>query len=208
MLPGTVGVVDYGMGNLLSVLNGFEMVGANVSLCRGPDELRDVDRIVLPGVGAFGACVRSLKARGYWEALSEEVTRKMKPFLGICLGMQVTARKSTEGGITDGLGWFDAEVVRLTPSDPKLRVPQIGWNDVSHEQRGPMHVLSPGTEMYFVHSYSMRCADQTEVAATCDYGGPVTAAVLRDNIFAVQFHPEKSQCPGLRLLESFAKWRP
>jgi glutamine amidotransferase len=203
-----IAIVDYGMGNLLSVYHALEMVGGEPKICTTAEELRDAERIILPGVGAFRDCIHSLRAKGLVEALEEAVVRKGKPLLAICLGLQVLARRSFDGGEYQGFGWFQADVVRLQPSDPTLRVPQIGWNDVDYRAGSPLFAgIRPHADFYFVHSYHLRCDDDRDVEARCDYGGPVTAAVRKDNIFATQFHPEKSQDFGLRLLENFAKWR-
>lgn len=203
-----VGIVDYGMGNLMSMASAFDMLGADVSICRHPEDLGSCDRIVLPGVGAFDACMEALAREGFAEALAEQVLQQGKPFLGVCLGMQVLAKSSEEGGQHRGLGWIDAEVRRLAPSDPKLRVPQIGWNDVDFPASSPLFRRIPAlADFYFVHSYHMVCSDPENVEATCDYGGRVTAAVRQGNVFATQFHPEKSQTYGLQLLENFIDWQ-
>lgn len=204
-----IGIIDYGMGNLMSVYHALEMVGAEVKIFKDPDNLKDAKRIVLPGVGAFRDCMESLKKTGFVDALDEFVLRQGKPILGICLGMQALALRSFEGGDYQGLGWFDADVVRLQPSDSALRVPQIGWNEVKYRESSSLFIglpLSP--DFYFVHSYYMKCISETDVVATCDYGGIVTAAVCKNNIFATQFHPEKSQDYGLKVLENFLKWNP
>ena len=204
-----VGIVDYGMGNLLSVRNALESVGAEVTICGKPEDLGKADRIVLPGVGAFRDCMVNLREKGFIEALEEGVLRLGKPILGICLGMQAMAQKSFEGGQYTGLGWLDAEVIRLQPNDPNLRVPHVGWNEADYRSGSPLFSGLPALpEFYFVHSYFMKCSDAEEVEATCDYGGAVTAAVRKGNIFATQFHPEKSQDYGLRFLENFMKWKP
>jgi len=204
-----VGIVDYGMGNLLSVYHAVEMAGGEPRICTQPEELSDVERILLPGVGSFGQCVENLKERGFVEALQENVVEKGKPFFGICLGMQVLARQGFEGGDYPGLGWLDADVVLLKPSDPALRVPQIGWNSVTYRKESPLFKGLPAEpDFYFVHSYFMRCREESVLEASCDYGGVVTASVRKDNIFASQFHPEKSQDFGLRVLENFLKWNP
>jgi len=203
-----IAIVDYGMGNLLSVFHALEMIGSEPKICTAPEELRAAERIILPGVGAFRDCIRNLRSKGFAEALNREVVDKGKPFLAICLGLQVLGRRSFEGGEYDGLGWFEADVVRLQPADPLLRVPQIGWNDVEHRAGSPLFAGVPAhADFYFVHSYHLRCDDPADVAASCDYGGPVTAAVHKNNIFATQFHPEKSQDFGLRLLDNFVKWK-
>jgi glutamine amidotransferase len=209
MVGATVGIVDYGMGNLLSVYHAVEMAGGDARICSTPEELAHVQRIVLPGVGAYRDCITNLKKKNFVDALSEAVFLQGKPILGICLGMQVMARKSFEGGEHSGLGWFDADVVRLKPNDPSLRIPQIGWNDVAYKPDSILFAGHPESpDFYFVHSYYVVCDHSQDVHATCDYGGPVTAAIGKDNIFATQFHPEKSQDHGLRVLENFLKWSP
>jgi len=204
-----VGIIDYGMGNLLSVFHAVEAVGFDAMFCHTQEDVETCDHLILPGVGAFGDCLRNLKETGFIEVLNEHVIRRARPTLGICLGMQAMAGRSFEGGETPGLGWFDADVVRLTPQDTALRVPQIGWNSVTFPHEHPVCAGIPqDADFYFVHSYWVRCADPGTVLGVCDYGGPVTAAIARDNIVATQFHPEKSQEHGLRLLENFLQWRP
>lgn len=204
-----IGVVDYGRGNLLSVVNALDYLGAECRLCPRPEDLADCERLILPGVGAFADAMDNLETRGLRAALDQEVMVKRKPIFGICLGMQIIARTGFEGGEHPGLGWLEAEVVRLTPSDPRLRVPQVGWNTATYRADSPLFAgLPPTPDFYFVHSFHMRCADPEMVEATVEYGGPVTVAVRRDNIFATQFHPEKSQEFGLTLLENFLAWRP
>ena len=204
-----VGIVDYGMGNLLSVYHALEMVGAEAKICQVPEELAEAERLVLPGVGAFCECLANLTQRGFVDALQEAVFSQGKPILGICLGMQAMARKSFEGGEYPGLGWIEADVVRLVPGDPSLRVPQIGWNEVRYRQDSPMfRNLPPAPDFYFVHSYYLKCDHESQVEATCYYGGTVTAAIRKNNIFATQFHPEKSQCYGLRILKNYLRWNP
>jgi glutamine amidotransferase len=204
-----IGIVDYGMGNLLSVYSAFDYLGADVKICREPEELKEVDRVVIPGVGAFKDCIDKIRTSGFQEALNEEVVRKGKPTLGICLGMQVMAKKSFEDGEFEGLGWFDAEVVRLSPAEANLRVPNIGWNDVSYKREVPLFKGLPAhPDFYLVHSYFMNANDPSDVVATYDYSQSVTAAVLKNNIFATQFHPEKSQDHGLKVLENFIDWKP
>ncbi len=204
-----VGIIDYGMGNLLSVFHALETVGATVKICSRPEELKDVERIVLPGVGAFKNCITNLRERGFVDALKEHVILRGKPVFGICLGMQVMARRSCEGGDHEGLAWLDAVVVPLKPSDTLLRVPQTGWNKVIYRQESRLFSgLLAEPDFYFVHSFSMECFRDDVIDATCDYGGTVTAAVRKDNIFATQFHPEKSQDFGLRILDNFLKWNP
>jgi len=202
-----IGIVDYGLGNILSVYHALEMVGAEVKICARPESLTDVDRIVLPGVGAFRDCMANLVERGFVEILEKAVFDQGKPILGICLGMQAMARKSFEGGEHQGLGWIDGDVVGLEPRDPSMRVPHIGWNDIQYRRESQLFAGLPASpDFYFVHSYYMKCDNEEDVDATCNYGGAVTAAVRRNNIFATQFHPEKSQDYGLKILENFLKW--
>jgi len=204
-----IGIVDYGMGNLLSVYNAFDYLGANVKICKHPEDLKSVDKIVIPGVGAFKDCISKIKSTGFLEALNEEVIAKAKPTLGICLGMQVMAKKSFEGGEFEGLGWFDAEVVKLTPSDSNLRIPNIGWNTIDYDKKTILFKGLPlKPDFYLVHSYYVKANEPNDIVATYDYTYPVTASILKDNIFATQFHPEKSQDYGLQLLENFIHWKP
>jgi glutamine amidotransferase len=202
-----IGIINYGMGNILSVFHAFEMVGAEAKILNTPAEINEADKLVLPGVGAFRDCIGNLKKGGFVEPLNDAVNRQGKPILGICLGMQVMARRSFEYGEYEGLGWFEADVVRLTPADSALRIPQIGWNEVVQQQGANCLAGIPDkTDFYFVHSYHMQCDNPQDVVAVCDYGGEVTAIVQKGNIFATQFHPEKSQDHGLKLLENFMKW--
>jgi len=202
-------IVDYGMGNLLSVLHALEMAGAETRICQQPDDLLKADRLVLPGVGAFGDCMRNLQETGLAEALHEAVILKGRPTLGICLGMQAMARRSFEMGEHIGLGWLNADVIRLEPEDPSLRIPHIGWNDIRFREGSTFFRGIPtGADFYFVHSYWMKCNDERDVEATCDYGGAFTCAIRKNNIFATQFHPEKSQDYGLRILKNFLEWNP
>lgn len=205
-----IGIVDYEMGNLRSVFNALEMIGAEVVICTTPADLEKVERIILPGVGAFQVCIENLRRKGFVDALNTAVHLQQKPIMGICLGMQVMGKRSFEGGEYAGLGWFDAEVVRLNPNDPTLRVPQIGWNQIQYTSGTPFFSGIPvQSDFYFVHSYYLQCADKKDVVAVCDYGNvEVTAAVCKNNIFATQFHPEKSQDYGLKLLRNFVNWKP
>jgi imidazole glycerol-phosphate synthase subunit HisH len=204
-----VGIIDYGMGNLLSVFHAVEHIGFDAQYCKTPEDLAECDHLILPGVGAFGDCMHHLRASGMIEALHAEVRQKAKPILGICLGMQAMAQQSEEGGLHAGLGWFDALVTRLTPKDEALRVPQIGWNSVEFAGSHPVcRGIPRGADFYFVHSFWAKCSQPDQVLGLCDYGGPVSAALARENIVATQFHPEKSQEHGLKLLENFLLWRP
>jgi glutamine amidotransferase len=206
-----VAVVDYGMGNLHSVRHALSMVGADVVVTSDPAELRRADRIVLPGVGAFGECVKNLRATGVIETLEQEVLKKGKPMLGICLGMQVLASRGEELGEHEGLGWIPGRVRRFRVDETAgLRVPHVGWNEV-HVPATPHPVFAKMRKhatFYFVHSYVFEPAEPQHTAATCDYGGEFTCAVGHQNILATQFHPEKSQQQGLGLLEAFLDWKP
>ena len=205
-----VGIVDYGMGNLLSVYNAFDYLGEDVKICKTPNDLNDTDHIVIPGVGAFKDCIQLLSDQGFIEKLHENVINKAKPTLGICLGMQVMAKTGYEFGIHNGLGWFDAEVKKIDVINTSLKLPNIGWNEINQAYQHPLFDgISNMSDFYLVHSYFMECNDQSDILATYQYGeSDVTAAVIRDNIFATQFHPEKSQDTGLKLLSNFMKWSP
>jgi imidazole glycerol-phosphate synthase subunit HisH len=204
-----IGIIDYGMGNLLSVRHALTFLGAKVKVCESTADLGDIDRIVLPGVGAFGDCVRNLRQRGFIKPLNDMVIRDGMPILGICLGMQVMARKSLEGGEHEGLGWIDGDVILIQPEDPSLRVPHVGWNEVHYRKNSPLFDRLPvSCDLYFVHSYFVDCDDKQVVDATCQHGLSITAAIRKNNIFATQFHPEKSQDYGLRILKNFLSWKP
>ena len=204
-----IGIVDYGMGNLLSVFNAFEYLGVKVKICSNPEDLSQVERIVLPGVGAISQCISKLNESGFSESLQEQVIKLAKPTLGICLGMQVMAKQSFEGGIHTCLGWFDADVIRLNPENSELKVPNIGWNTIQYNKEVPLFKGLPEVaDFYLVHSYQMNVINDSERVATYQHGEKVTAAILKENIFATQFHPEKSQDLGLTLLGNFINWKP
>ncbi|HEX7850116.1 MAG TPA: imidazole glycerol phosphate synthase subunit HisH [Sphingomonas sp.] len=200
----TLALIDYGAGNLHSVANALKAAGAqDVAITADPDLVRGADRIVLPGVGAFGACAAALRGvPGMIGALDKRVRHDGVPFLGICVGMQLMAEIGEEMGEHDGLGWIEGRIRRLAPSDPTAKVPHMGWNDV---RPTVAHPLIEAGEAYFLHSYAFEGAD---VVATSDHAGPVVAAIARDNMAGVQFHPEKSQRYGLELLKRFLTWRP
>jgi glutamine amidotransferase len=198
-----VAIVDYGLCNLDSVRRAFETLGAAPFVTDSPGELEAADRIVLPGVGAFPDAMRGLRARGLDDALGALVLDEGVPFLGVCLGMQLLAAVGHEVEECKGLGWVEAEVVRLR-GGPGERVPHVGWNEVRAARGSALFAGIPeGADFYFVHSYVVRCADGADVAATTPYCGGFTSAVQRGNVFGVQFHPEKSQGWGLRLLRNF-----
>jgi glutamine amidotransferase len=210
----TVAVIDYGAGNLRSAAKALQRVAADgkerVLVTADPAEIAGADRIVLPGVGAFAECRRGLAAaEGVIEAMTEAVLARGRPFLGICVGMQLMAGLGVEYGEHPGLGWIPGRVVRLTPGDPALKIPQIGWNDLS--LRAPHALFSglgSGMHAYFVHSYHFVPEHPQHRLAEVDYGGPVVAAIGRDNLVGLQFHPEKSQAVGLALLANFLRWKP
>lgn len=199
-------VVDYGAGNLRSVANALHAAGeTDVRVTGDPLEVAAANRLILPGVGAYGACIEALRMRpGMVEALETAVHRRAVPFLGICVGMQLMAEEGHEFGRHRGLGWIGGKVVRLAPGNPALAIPHIGWREVRATAAGP---IASGWA-YFVHSFRLVASDPADVAAWTDYGGPVVAAVARANMLGVQFHPEKSQADGLALLGRFLAWRP
>ncbi|MBV8938562.1 MAG: imidazole glycerol phosphate synthase subunit HisH [Alphaproteobacteria bacterium] len=200
-----VAIIDYGSGNLRSAAKAFEAVGAAATVSADPATLKAASHIVLPGVGAFGDCIRGLTSiPGMADALEEQVRARKKPFLGICVGMQMLLERGHEHGTHAGLGWIPGDAVRLTPAEPALKVPHMGWNELNFSVSHPLYAgLRAGDHAYFVHSYHARCAEEAHILATTDYGGAVAAVIGRDNILGVQFHPEKSQHVGLRLLENF-----
>lgn len=202
--PQRVAIVDYGMCNLDSVRRAFEEVGARPYVTDDPADLDAADRIVLPGVGAFPDAMRNLRARGLDEALAKQVIDEGAPFLGVCLGMQLMAAVGDEVEETSGLGWVDARVERFVPTDADPRVPHVGWNEVTPVDGSPLFAGIPvGADFYFVHSFHVACARNSDVLATTPYCGGFTAAVQRGEAYGVQFHPEKSQQWGLRLLANF-----
>jgi len=211
-----VALIDYGSGNLRSAAKALERAaleagrGQEVVVTDDPAAVGNAGRIVLPGVGAFADCMAGLEARpGLLPALAEAVLEQGRPFLGICVGMQLLASRGVEYGTHDGLDWIAGEVVRLAPADPALKVPHMGWNALDRVAPHPvLRGLAPSSYCYFVHSYHFRADRPDDVLATADYGGPVAAAVGRDNLFGTQFHPEKSQAAGLRLLANFLAWSP
>jgi imidazole glycerol-phosphate synthase subunit HisH len=212
----TTVVIDYGSGNLRSAAKAFERAareaGADgrVLVTNHADSLRDASRVVLPGVGAFADCRRGLAAvPGMEEALRQVVLRDGRPFLGICVGMQLLAERGREFETVDGLGWIKGEVGPLAPRDPALKIPHMGWNQLQFRRSHPVFDgIENGAHAYFVHSYALTPTDKNDLIADVDYAGPIAAAVGHDNIVGVQFHPEKSQMTGLRLIANFLRWRP
>jgi glutamine amidotransferase len=211
-------IVDYGSGNLHSAAKAFERAAQTVgnttiTVSSSPDAVRTADRVVLPGVGAFADCRRGLDAvPGMVAALEETVHAGGRPFLGICVGMQLMATRGLEHGIHPGLDWIGGDVALIEPTDPSLKIPHMGWNTLGARRDHPLLagiVTGPaGLHAYFVHSYQLRARTADDIVAETDYGGPLTAIVARDNMAGTQFHPEKSQELGLRLIANFLSWRP
>jgi glutamine amidotransferase len=198
-------VINYGTGNLRSVYNALYRVGADVVISHNPEDLACAEKVVLPGVGAFGAAMANLRDQGWTEAILREVVQNRKPFLGICLGLQVLADIGFERGVHTGLGILKGRVERI--QSPDVRLPHVGWNDIRVLKPHPLFAnLNTRPTFYFVHSFKMVCEFPGAVAATCTYGEEFTAAVASENMFATQFHPEKSQDQGLKLLENFVEW--
>jgi glutamine amidotransferase len=215
----SVAIVDYGSGNLHSAAKAFERAarecgyGEPIVVTSDPDVVARAERVVLPGVGAFADCRRGLDAvAGMVEALDTRVRRQGRPFLGICVGMQLMAERGREYEVTEGLGWIPGEVDRITPSDPNLKIPHMGWNTLNqmrpHKLIDGIPVGPQGLHAYFVHSFHLKTAQPSSLVAQADYGGPVTAIVGRDTAVGTQFHPEKSQKLGLRLIANFLQWKP
>ncbi|MEP2735779.1 MAG: imidazole glycerol phosphate synthase subunit HisH [Erythrobacter sp.] len=204
-----VALIDYGAGNLHSVHNALKVVGAQVAVTSDANTVRAAERIVLPGVGSFKACADGLRSiPGMVEALSERVHVGGAPFLGICVGMQLLATRGLEHGETAGLGWIDGEVRLIEPSDPTVKIPHMGWNDVALMPHAKDHPVLEEGEAYFLHSYHFAADNPADIAALTDHGEGLVAAVARDNIIGVQFHPEKSQQYGLDMLTRFLEWKP
>ena len=215
----TIAIIDYGSGNLHSAAKAFERAARECSnktrilVTALASDVTTADRIVLPGVGAFADCKAGLMALpGMRETLEEAVTVRERPFLGICVGMQLLATRGHEFTVTEGLGWIKGEVRPIKPADSRLKIPHMGWNTLAvahpHPLLGGIKTGADGLHAYFVHSYALEVADPAQVVATTDYGGLVTAIVAHNNIAGTQFHPEKSQTLGLQLISNFLTWRP
>ncbi len=216
-------IIDYGSGNLRSAAKAFERVAANeardvsIQISSRPEDVLHADRIVLPGQGAFRDCMENLSgAGGIVEALEEAVIKKATPFLGICVGMQLMATRGMEHGVTAGLNWIEGEVVPIEPSDPSLKIPHMGWNDLqflsANDTQDNRHFVLRSTDssenFYFVHSFMFQCTYNHHCLAMTDYGGLIPAVVGRDNMVGVQFHPEKSHDAGLKIVSNFMDWKP
>ena len=214
----SVAIVDYGSGNLHSAAKAFERAaretgGAAIVVTSKAEEVAAADRIVLPGVGAFADCRRGLDAvPGMVAALNEAVKTRGRPFLGICVGCQLTAERGLEKEATPGLGWIAGDVVTIAPADPALKIPHMGWNTLAVAHDHPVLAGIPtgdgGLDAYFVHSFHLQPSEDADRVASADYGGPLTAMVARDNVVGTQFHPEKSQTLGLKLIANFLEWNP
>jgi glutamine amidotransferase len=215
----SVAIIDYGSGNLHSAAKAFERAARTldapdrIMVTRDPDMVFRADRIVLPGVGAFADCRRGLDALdGMTEAMTEAVRDKARPFFGICVGMQLMATRGKEHVTTDGFDWIAGDVEKISPRDEKLKIPHMGWNTLDmvreHAVLEGLPIGPRGRHAYFVHSYHLNAANEADVLARADYGGPVTAMVGRDTAIGTQFHPEKSQRFGLALIANFLKWKP
>ena len=220
MSQDTVAIIDYGSGNLHSAAKAFERAareagldGTRIVLTDSPETVAEADRVVLPGVGAYADCRRGLDAvPGMVAAMTRAVRERGRPFLGICVGMQLMGSRGLEYEVTEGLGWIPGDVAPIAPADPALKIPHMGWNTLhpvrDHALLSGIATGEAGLHAYFVHSFALAAADTSDVVAVADYGGPVTALVARDNMAGTQFHPEKSQRLGLALLGNFLRWRP
>jgi len=215
----SIAIVDYGSGNLHSAAKAFERAARElnsataIKVTSDPAQVAAASRVVLPGVGAFADCRRGLdEIPGMVEALNENVLQRGRPFFGICVGMQLMAERGREYQVTPGLGWIAGEVDRITPSDPNLKIPHMGWNTLNMLRLHPLLEEIPlgpdGLHGYFVHSYELKTTQRADLIAQADYGGPLTAIVGRDNMVGTQFHPEKSQRLGLKLIANFLRWSP
>ena len=213
-----IAIIDYGSGNLHSAAKAFERAAreceadAEIVVTAKPSDIAGADRVVLPGVGAFADCKRGLEAvPGLLPALTDAVLEKQRPFLGICVGMQLMATRGLEFAVTPGLNWIEGEVRQIAPSDPALKIPHMGWNTLTLVNAHPLLDGIPtgpdGLHAYFVHSYHLMPRDRASLVAETDYGGPITAFVAKDNMAGTQFHPEKSQVLGLKLIANFLQWR-
>lgn len=222
-MTNTIAIIDYGSGNLRSAHKAFEFMvretelNARVILTSDPADVRGADKIILPGQGAFGDCMDGLtRLEGMIDALENRVKNDAIPFFGICVGMQLLATTGFEHGTHKGLGWIEADVTRMTPNDPKLKIPHMGWNELVLSETGETHPVlrsikkasAAERNFYFVHSFVVNCKHKQHILAQCDYGGAVTALIGRDNLIGIQGHPEKSQRAGLSLIGDFLCWTP
>ncbi|MBO9710040.1 MAG: imidazole glycerol phosphate synthase subunit HisH [Caulobacter sp.] len=211
----TVALIDYGSGNLRSAEKALREAArrraleAEIVVTADPDLVAKADRVFLPGVGAFASCRAGLDATGVYEAMNQAVHGRGAPFMGICVGHQLLATEGLEFGVTPGLDWIGGQVKKLEPGDPSLTIPHMGWNAISYVRAHPLFSgIEDGAHMYYANSFALAASDPGDVVATTDHGGPFVAAVAKDNVAGVQFHPEKSQAAGLALLANFLEWRP
>lgn len=208
-----VTIIDYGAGNIRSAAKACEHAISNAGLhmdvliSGNPNDILSADRIILPGQGAYGDCITSLRKSGLINALQSAIHQHKKPFLGICVGMQLLTSNGQEHGSHTGLDWIKGSVVPITPQDKSLKIPHMGWNDIAITRPHPvLKNIQSGQDFYFVHSYHAEISDPNALIATCNYGGDITAIIAKDNIIGTQFHPEKSADAGLLLIENFLKW--
>ena len=204
----SLAIVDYGVGNLRSAQKAFETLGQPAEITIDADRIAAAPAVVLPGQGAFGTCMENLAAAGLVEPV-RQAARSGRPFLGICVGMQLMAERGLEFEVVKGFGWIAGDVVPIEPEDPTLKIPHMGWNELTPRGDHPVLAgLPAGTHVYFVHGFELYPSDRANVLAETDYGGPIVAAVGRDNLIGTQFHPDKSQQAGLRFIANFLRWRP
>jgi glutamine amidotransferase len=211
----TLALIDYGSGNLRSAEKALReaarrhALDADIVVTADPDLVAKADRVFLPGVGAFASCRAGLDATGVYEAMNQAVHGRGVPFMGICVGHQLLATEGLEFGVTPGLDWIKGQVKKLEPNDPRLTIPHMGWNAISFTRTHPLFAgIADGAHMYYANSFALTAADPADIVATTDHGGPFVAAVAKDNVAGLQFHPEKSQASGLALLANFLEWRP
>lgn len=205
-----IAIIDYGMGNVRSIINALYYIGSDAVITADPQQLDDASHIILPGVGAFGDAMGNIVSRGLDGILWKQVFEKGKPFLGICLGLQLLAQSSEEHGYHKGLGWFDAEVIKFNLNGSRLKIPHMGWNEITPISNHFLFAHLKNTErtFYFVHSFHIVCHKKSDIVATGEYGITFNAVIGRDNIVATQFHPEKSQDNGIQVLKNFLAWNP
>tara|TARA_B110000858_G_scaffold149041_1_gene169438 strand:- start:287 stop:898 length:612 start_codon:yes stop_codon:yes gene_type:complete len=199
-----IGLIDYGMGNILSVYNALLFVGADVEICSSTDQINKMDKLILPGVGAFSDCMKNLNSKNFIDSLNFKVIKEEVPILGICLGMQVMASSSQEGGTHKGLNWFDAEVVPIHNNQKEMKILHVGWNSLNIQKENKILKNIPAdADFYFIQAYHMKCNNSQELIATSEYYNKITSVINKKNIFGTQFHPEKSQDHGMTILENF-----
>ncbi|MFA6530276.1 MAG: imidazole glycerol phosphate synthase subunit HisH [Candidatus Micrarchaeia archaeon] len=202
-----IAIVDYGMGNLRSVAKALEYLGGQAIISNKKEDIKSAERIVLPGVGAFGNAMENIRRLDIIETMENEVLDNKKPFLGICLGMQLLGSVGYELGVNKGLGWIPGKVMKIKAEEMGLKVPHVGWNGIKITKESPLlNGITDGTAFYFVHSYALKPDDSGTIVATCQHGEEFAAAIQKGNIFATQFHPEKSQKDGLKVLKNFMEW--